>query len=336
VDEPAAPPASLEPPDPAPPDQPNPLSRYRALQVISILLAAGGFALVAVVAWLNRDLLTADGPLPTSEEAIGILIGLILGGLALIVGLVMNAVRAIVVRQALPPQRYRGPSVLVLLVLAAIVTTVASLGLVGELAALETGGELSSTGSLLLLTVTQLGLLAAAALFVAAPRALEGVRLLPQRGLWRSVLIGLGLVLPSWIGAQLISLLVVTALERLGMRPDVGLAEEAIARVDPVVLVVALVMVAPIAEEVFFRGVVYNAWEREYGPRMAVYGSALLFALIHQSVFLLLPIFALGVVLAWLYRRTRSLPAAIVLHAGFNGLTLALGLLDRYEIIRLP
>lgn len=319
---------------PAPPD---PLNRYRGLQVASILLAAGGFLLVAVLAWLNSGLLQGDGALPTSDQAIAVLSGLVVGGLALISGLVMNAVRAIVARQALAADRYRGPSVLVLLVLAAIVTTVASLGLVRELQALESGGELSVTGSLLLLTVTQLGLLAVAGLFVAAPRALAGVRLLPERGTWRSVLIGSALVIPAWIGAQLISVVAVTLLERLfGISPSAGIAEEAIARVDPMVLIVALVVVAPIAEEVFFRGVVYNAWEREYGPRVAVYGSAVLFALIHQSLFLFLPIFALGVVLAWVYRRTRSLPAVIVLHAGFNAVTLALGLLVRYEVIRLP
>ena len=49
-----------------------------------------------------------------------------LGGLAIIVGLVMHVARAIVVREPLWEGRYRGPSVIVLLVLAIIAANAAS------------------------------------------------------------------------------------------------------------------------------------------------------------------------------------------------------------------
>jgi membrane protease YdiL (CAAX protease family) len=129
---------------------------------------------------------------------------------------------------------------------------------------------------------------------------------------------------------------VIALLQAVGLEPEVGIAEQALSRADPLVLVLALVVVAPIAEEIFFRGVVYNAWLREYGPRAALYGSAVLFAVIHGSLFLFLPIVTLGVALVLVYRATGSLPAAMALHAGFNGITVLLGLLVRFGVLDLP
>jgi membrane protease YdiL (CAAX protease family) len=102
------------------------------------------------------------------------------------------------------------------------------------------------------------------------------------------------------------------------------------------VILVAFLLVAPAAEEVFFRGVVYNAWERERGPWVAVIGSAALFAAIHASLFAMVPIFALGVILALLYRSTGSLAATIALHAGFNAISVTIALLVRQGILTLP
>jgi membrane protease YdiL (CAAX protease family) len=82
--------------------------------------------------------------------------------------------------------------------------------------------------------------------------------------------------------------------------------------------------------------VVYNAWLRERGPRAAMYGSAALFAAIHTSLFSLVPIFALGVALALVYRRTGSLPATMAMHAGFNAISVSIALLARQGILPLP
>jgi membrane protease YdiL (CAAX protease family) len=331
VTSPPVPPAAW--PEPAPLD---PLRRYRGLQLASIVLIVGGLVTLLALGsvLLNR---IGGGVLPViGGDAAGILLVLILASVALWVGLVINAVRSVLVRESLPSSRYRGPSVIILLLLATLVSVVASLSVADDLTALQTGGDASALGSMLALTVTQLGLLAVGAVFVAIPRALDGVRLLPQRGLLRSLVLGAALSVPAWIAAQVIQVTVVALLGLVGLRPDTGLAERAIASVDPVVLVVALVIVAPIAEEVFFRGIVFNAWEREHGARRALFGSALLFAVIHGSVFNLLPIFALGVLLAAFYRRTRSLPGSMALHAGFNAISVILGLLVRFDVIRLP
>jgi len=317
------------------PRSPDPLGRYRALQGASIAFIGLGLAAVAAALAADAALLTGDLPQDRGQlRALLLVAGA--GALALVVGLAMNAVRAVVVRAALPPARYRGPSIIVLVVVATVLTGVGSVSLGGEISGLLGDGTPTVLGSLLLLTITQLGLLVTGAAFVAAPRALAGLRLVPRRGVVRSVLLGIVLAIPAWLGAQLLGILVIRLLGGVGIEPDIGLADAALERADPVVLVIALVAVAPIAEEIFFRGIAFNAWEREYGTGRAVVGSAALFAAIHGSIFALVPIFGLGLALAILYRETRSLAATIALHAAFNGISVLLALLIRFDVIVLP
>jgi len=312
------------------------LRRYRALQVISLAMIAAGILLPIGGLLGNPDLLS-QSPTPESvQRLIGPLLLLGLGGLLLIVGLVLNAVRSLVVRAALPPERYRGPAIFVLLLLAAILGTIMALGAGNTVLALFDGGELSVAGSLLLLTSTQIGLLAVTGGLVVVPRALAGVRIVGRTGLGRSLLIGLGAAIPAWIGATLLGALAAVILEAMGLSEQAGPLDTFLERGDPTVILVAFLLVAPAAEEIFFRGVVYNAWEREHGAWVAVFGSAALFAVIHTSLFALVPIFALGVALALLYRSTRSLAATIAMHAGFNAISVALALLARQGILSLP
>jgi membrane protease YdiL (CAAX protease family) len=102
------------------------------------------------------------------------------------------------------------------------------------------------------------------------------------------------------------------------------------------VVVLAVVVLAPIAEELFFRGIVFNAWLREGGRRWAYIGSAALFAAVHLSLVSALPIFLLGLALAWVYERTRNLLAPIAMHATVNGISVTIALLERFDVIRLP
>jgi uncharacterized protein len=314
----------------------DPLRRYRALQLISLLMIVAGILLPIVALFGNPDLLSQTQTPESVRRLIGPLLLLSLGGLLLVIGLVMNAVRALIVRSALPPERYRGPAIFVLLALAAILGTIVALGAGSTALALFDGGELSVAGSLLLLTSTQIGLLAVTGGLVVVPRALAGVRIVGRTALGRSLLIGLGAAIPAWIGATLLGALAAVVLKVVGFSEQPGPLDTFLERGDPTVILVAFLLVAPAAEEIFFRGVVYNAWEREHGAWVAVVGSAALFAVIHTSLFALIPIFALGVALALLYRSTRSLAATIAMHAGFNAISVGIALLARQGILSLP
>ncbi|MCS6775631.1 MAG: CPBP family intramembrane glutamic endopeptidase [Chloroherpetonaceae bacterium] len=80
-------------------------------------------------------------------------------------------------------------------------------------------------------------------------------------------------------------------------------------------------LAAPIGEEVFFRGFVYNALKVRLGMAPAIVLSALAFALIHASPIAIVVIFPMGMALAYLYARTGSLWVTILIHAVNNGLS---------------
>ena len=101
---------------------------------------------------------------------------------------------------------------------------------------------------------------------------------------------------------------------------------------------VAGAIVAPIAEELFFRGFALTAWERGLGPGRALVRTTILFTLAHvvgvegTSFPNALALIAVGagsrvpvaLALGWLFLRRRSLWAPIGLHATFNAALLVL------------
>ena len=264
-------------------------------------------------------------------------IALLVGALAFVIGLVYTAIRQLRVRSVLPPERYRGPSVFVLLALALAVGTVLSAPFTDDALALQSGeGELSLLGSAVLLVSAQAGLLMVGYLLVYRPRALAALPRLPGRDARGAVLAGLRYGVLAWLGSSIVLVLVTALLSAIGQPPPVGPAEQAIAMLDPWLVVIAIAIFAPIAEELFFRGIVFNAWLRESGRLPAYVGSAALFAVIHLSLASLLPIFLLGIALAWVYERTGNLLAPIVMHATVNGISVAAALALRFGAFDVP
>jgi len=82
---------------------------------------------------------------------------------------------------------------------------------------------------------------------------------------------------------------------------------------------VTIVLVPP-AEEIFFRGILYP-WIKQAGfPRLALWGTALLFGAMHLNLASLVPLTVLAVALTLVYERTNNLLAPITAHALFNAL----------------
>jgi hypothetical protein len=90
-----------------------------------------------------------------------------------------------------------------------------------------------------------------------------------------------------------------------------------------VMLVLVAVVLAPVAEEIVFRGVLLSALEARWGIRVAIVGSSLAFSVVHLSLVAIPAVFLFALVLGWLFVRTRSLVVCIVAHALFNGIGLA-------------
>jgi membrane protease YdiL (CAAX protease family) len=96
------------------------------------------------------------------------------------------------------------------------------------------------------------------------------------------------------------------------------------------VIIIAAGLLAPITEELFFRGLLLRALRRRWSPEVAIGASALIFALAHPlldpqlGTFALVPaLFALGAVSGIAATMTGELSFSIALHIGFNLLTVA-------------
>ena len=82
------------------------------------------------------------------------------------------------------------------------------------------------------------------------------------------------------------------------------------------------VMVAPLLEELLFRGYIYGTLRRHLGPVLAMVISAALFSAIHVNVPALPALFVLAVCLTLAYEATGSLLVPMLMHAAFNGISL--------------
>jgi membrane protease YdiL (CAAX protease family) len=90
-----------------------------------------------------------------------------------------------------------------------------------------------------------------------------------------------------------------------------------------VLIVVWVGVLTPIAEEVFYRGLLLGGLRRRgLPPWAAITVSALLFALSHLQGLQLPALVLFGAAAAWLVHRTGRLGPAIAAHMAFNGVTL--------------
>lgn len=77
-------------------------------------------------------------------------------------------------------------------------------------------------------------------------------------------------------------------------------------------------LVAPITEEIIFRGVLYRAFSKVIPRGWAVVASAALFGAAHRDLSSFVPLFVLGVMFALAYDATGTLVVTIIAHALFN------------------
>jgi membrane protease YdiL (CAAX protease family) len=87
-------------------------------------------------------------------------------------------------------------------------------------------------------------------------------------------------------------------------------------------LLLAGVVIAPVVEEIFFRGFVFSGLRTRYEWKKAAVISSALFALIHLQLTAIIPIFILGYIFAYLYHRSNSIWPAIVMHVSTNAIAL--------------
>jgi uncharacterized protein len=131
--------------------------------------------------------------------------------------------------------------------------------------------------------------------------------------------IGLGLLVG--VGVLLASAAIQAVMQALGVR-QTQLADLSCVREFPLLGFFAVVtaggILAPIAEEVYFRGFIFRSYLETRGPLVAYGATSLLFATLHLNLPALLPILALSVIFCYAYQRTGSIVPSMVGHAVNN------------------
>lgn len=94
-------------------------------------------------------------------------------------------------------------------------------------------------------------------------------------------------------------------------------------------IILLAVVIAPVAEELAFRGYLYGVIKRYFGAVPALVFSGILFALIHQNLPSFFPLLVLASVFALAYELSGSLLVPMTMHALFNALNLVLVLMEQ-------
>lgn len=90
--------------------------------------------------------------------------------------------------------------------------------------------------------------------------------------------------------------------------------------------ILCVALLGPVVEELFFRGAILKALLRKYRPWVAIVVSGLVFGLIHVNPAQVAFACLAGILLGWLYWRTRSLIPCMVVHVLNNGFSVWLTL----------
>ena len=101
-----------------------------------------------------------------------------------------------------------------------------------------------------------------------------------------------------------------------------------------ILLFLAIVIIAPIGEEVLFRGFFQQFLEKYWKDiTKAILVTSLFFAIIHMNTYWLIQIYILGVFLGYLSWKTNSIIPSIILHSINNGTAMILSFTNITNII---
>ena len=85
------------------------------------------------------------------------------------------------------------------------------------------------------------------------------------------------------------------------------------------------VLAAPLCEEFIFRGLIFGGLRRSMPAAQAIVISAAVFAAVHPALSML-PVFVVGLCTAWVYERSKTLLAPMLVHAAYNAAMVAIQL----------
>ncbi|MDH4129549.1 MAG: CPBP family intramembrane metalloprotease [Spirochaetota bacterium] len=93
-------------------------------------------------------------------------------------------------------------------------------------------------------------------------------------------------------------------------------------KLDIILIFILSIIIAPIFEEIIFRGVLFRVLQTKLGFMHAALISSILFGLVHFNILTFFPIATLGFILAWTYQKSNSIISPIITHALWNSFSL--------------
>ena len=189
----------------------------------------------------------------------------------------------------------------------------------------ERRAELAQSSAVLLLELSYL----LPVIFIFAWRGLHWKHLRFGSFNWNTLGIGCGLLIASYI----IIILHNALLLLFGVDTQGENIVKLFAELDsPVWFFIVGAIFAPLVEEIFFRGFLFQGFRARYGWITAMILSSAIFAIAHLDLVVLIPTFILGCLLAYMYHRSNSIWPGIVLHFLVN----SFGLLGAYFVSNYP
>ena len=257
------------------------------------------------------------------------------GLLVLALGVVSAAGSQAVERSRRTDLAYRGPSPVLVFLVVVPVTLIGILVVLAPLSAvgLDARSPIATTLSLLLTMLVYVGVVR---LLVVGPGSLGWRDMglaLPAGAAVRDLLIGAAFAVPVLV----VTLLLGGLLSRF-LEPSPNALPPAGNPMGLVANLVSAAILAPVGEELFFRGFATTAWARAIGVGPAVIRGALFFAIAHvvtlfdssfaegaqRALFSFVALLPVGIALGWLFLKRGSLYAAIGLHGAFNAIQVVL------------
>jgi len=95
-------------------------------------------------------------------------------------------------------------------------------------------------------------------------------------------------------------------------------AAEVVSQETPIITAISTVILAPFAEEIVFRGILYGQLRRGFSPITAALVSATIFGMAHGTMIWFVYAFLLGLLFAFMVERTGSLLPSMLSHITFN------------------
>lgn len=84
---------------------------------------------------------------------------------------------------------------------------------------------------------------------------------------------------------------------------------------DILMMILALAVLAPLVEELLFRGFLYRILRSRYSSLPSIIITSILFSAVHFSLAMVVPIFIMGVLMAWARERSGSMAPSLLLHS---------------------